>query len=117
MWPFAHRRQIRDRRRAQADVMSLGNLLRRTGMIDEAQLRAALDYQDANPDRMLGEALVAMGVVEAEIIEALLAAQQVRREEGRSLARILAIAKNRKLPLKEAHERVAAAAASLVVAK
>ena len=117
MWPLKSRGRERDRQRARDDVMSLGNLLRRTGLVSEQQLQAALDYQDANPDRMLGEALVAMGVVEAEIVEALLAAQQVRRDEHRSLARVLAIAKNRRKPLQDAHDRVIAAATQLMVTK
>lgn len=92
IWPFKRRWQRRDRNRARKDATSLGNMLLRMGVVDGEQLRLAIDYQDNNPDVMLGEALINMGVVDRGIVEALLVAQNSERDNGRKTAEVIAFA-------------------------
>lgn len=114
MWPFRKKR-TRDRERARKDNTSLGNLLLKAGMITADELRQALEFQDDNKDHMLGEALIQKGFVEKEIVEALLAIQEI--EDGKAtpkaLAKVVNLAKNRKKPLHDAHDKVVAAAMCL----
>jgi len=91
IWPFK-RRLRRDRNRARKDSTSLGNMLLRMGVVDGEQLRLAIDYQDDNPDVMLGEALINMGAVDRGIVEALLVAQNSERDHGRKTAEVIAFA-------------------------
>lgn len=115
MWPWRKKKDpSRDREAAKKDCASLGNLLLKAGMITPEQLQEALDFQDDNPDRMLGEALVQMGAVEKEIVEALLVAQQAKRAASKkSVAEVVEIAKNRKKPLAAAHDGYVTAAMAL----
>lgn len=116
MWPFRKKTiRDRDRVRARRDNTSLGNLLLKSGMITPDELRMALEYQDQNPERMLGEALVRLGAVEKEIIEALLAMQEIEdgKTSPRALAKVVHLAKNRKKPLHDAHDRMVQAALCL----
>lgn len=91
---FLHKQKKteRDRERAEQDCTSLGNILLKAGMISAEQLHEAVDYQDTNPDVMLGEALVKMGVVERDIVEALLMTQKARRDNGKHAAEVIAFA-------------------------
>jgi len=111
-WPWKTKKEHRDRESAQAAATSLGNRLLRTGMITAEQLQEALDFQDDNPDRMLGEALVQMGVVDKDTVETLIEAQKAKRTK-RDGAVVIEIAKNRKGRLYDAHERFVSAALTL----
>lgn len=105
-WPWKTRKAERNRDAAREDCHSLGNLLLKSGMITVDQLRSALEFQDANPDHMLGEALVQMGAVKKDVVDALLAAQRAKRAaNGKHSADVVNIAKNRKGPLTAAHDR------------
>ena len=79
-WPFDKKRR-RNRKNAQHDYTSLGNLLIKSGMIDGIQLERALSFQDENPEVMLGEALVKLGFIDRGVIEALLVTQGAKREK------------------------------------
>jgi len=84
-------------------------------MITAEQLRDALEFQDANPERMLGESLVQLGIVEKEVVEALLAMQKIEDGKGKQehLNVVVELAKNRKRPLHKAHDKVVAASLCL----
>jgi len=111
-WPWKKKKEQRDRDSAKVDGTSLGNLLLKAGMITAEQLQEALDFQDENPDHMLGEALVQMGVVDKDTVETLIEAQKAKRTK-RDGALVIEIAKNRKGRLYAAHDRFVSAAMSL----
>lgn len=104
MWPFKRRRRIRDRLRARKDLTSLGNLLLRMGVVDGEQLKQAIDYQDDNPDVMLGEALINMGAVDRGIVEALLVAQGAERNKSKTADVIAFATKHTQQTVHKAHD-------------
>ena len=71
----------RNREEAKDDKNSLGNLLLKSGIIDEDDLKDALDFQDNNTDFLLGEALIQLEKVDRGIVEAILWKQRVERGE------------------------------------
>jgi len=107
-WPFARRE--RNRVEAQRDATSLGNLLLEVGQITPEQLVDALRFQDANPDIMLGEALVRLDVVERVVVDQLLIMQRAQRSGRRQMAEVidLAAAATRKMASAHAELRTAA---------
>ncbi len=52
----------------KTDDFKIGTFLIENGIITEQQLQDALDMQKDNPDRLLGEILVTMGVLSKEEI-------------------------------------------------
>lgn len=111
-WPWKTKKEKRDRESASVDGTSLGNLLLKAGMITAEQLQEALDFQDENPDHMLGEALVQMGVVDKDTVETLIETQKARRTKHDG-AVVIEIAKNRKGRLYKAHDQFVSAALML----
>lgn len=103
MWFFG-KHSRRDRGRARKDASSLGNMLLRMGVVDGEQLRLAIDYQDNNPDVMLGEALINMGAVDRGIVEALLVAQSAARNEGKTADVIAFATRHTQQTVHKAHD-------------
>lgn len=100
---------IRNRDKAITDKTSIGNILVDSGIITDSDLQLAIAYQDENEDYMLGEALVAIGAIERDVVEAMLAAQEMDRKKsrgsGKHVAKIIEIARDRKKRMEEARER------------
>lgn len=117
MWNFFRRdrAKTRDRSAASRDAYSLGNMLLKTGMINADQLREALDYQEKNPEFMLGKTLSKLGYVDEEVIEAILQLQEARpgKPSRKHIGKIIELAKNHKKPLHDAHDRMQGAAMCL----
>ena len=104
-WRFWRRRKAaRDREHAREDGTSLGNILLRAGMITAEQLHQALEFQDDNPDVMLGEALINLGVVERGVVEALLVAQDARRGGAHSADIVSFATEHTKKRVHKAHD-------------
>lgn len=82
---WVKKKNIRDRKKAKEDSTSLGNLLLKTGLIEIEDLHNALEFQDDNPDIMLGEALIKLGKIDRGVIEALLWKQRVERGEENTI--------------------------------
>jgi hypothetical protein len=61
------------------DPTSLGSLLMEKGAVNSKQLDAALHFQQNNTDLLLGEALVHMGIISREVLEATLIQQELAR--------------------------------------
>lgn len=61
------------------DPTSLGSILVNSGTVEAKQLEAALQFQSDNVDLLLGEALVRIGAISREILEAALTQQEVVR--------------------------------------
>lgn len=62
------------------DPTSLGSLLLNSGLVSSKQLDEALHFQQDNADLLLGEALVRMGVLSREMLEAALMQQELARK-------------------------------------
>ena len=62
------------------DPTSLGNLLLEKGLVTPKQLSEAVHFQQNNADLLLGEALVRLGVITREVLEATLAQQEMVRK-------------------------------------
>lgn len=83
-------------------------MLLKSGMIEAGQLKEALDFQDQNPDVMLGEALINLGVVDRGIIEALLVAQEATRDNRHAAEIINFAARHTQEHVHQAHDRLTA---------
>jgi len=80
MWPFNGQKSLNEiQNDAHNDPDSIGNILIETGMINEDDLLAAIQFQIENPDIMLGEALIKLGSTERGIIDAVTVIQMARR--------------------------------------
>jgi len=65
------------------DPTSLGSLLRDRGLVSDAQLSQALQFQVENADLLLGEVLIRLGIISREVLEATLTEQDLRRNGPR----------------------------------
>ncbi len=77
------------------DPASLGNLLLKTKAIDLTQLREALAFQSDNPDIMLGEALIRMGLITRDGLNILLTRQKAMRGGSKEVRQLLKLATKR----------------------
>lgn len=105
------------KRKPTDDPTSIGNLLCSAGLIDTAHIADALDFQRAH-DVRLGEALVRLGKLSREQLEAAIAHQKAVRSNKPSDARkLVEIATQRTRSAAEAIASVTDKMASLPRAK
>ena len=74
-----YRRKISSIHKALKDPTSLGNLLLRTRLITDSQLDEACRFQWKNESLRLGEALVQLGLIDKEIMDAVIEEQKHMR--------------------------------------
>jgi len=74
---------------ASKDPTSLGNLLLKMQVINKDQLDRACLYQKENKNSLLGEALVRLGVLESEVLAAVIDEQQLIRSHGPERSRVI----------------------------
>lgn len=86
---------------------SLGNLLQEAGLVTQDEVLRAQEYQEQNPDVMLGEALVHMDVISRDQLEVILARQTVARSNGsgKGVAKLADLASERVQRLTDRAER------------
>ena len=82
--------------KATKDPTSLGNILREGNLVSEEDLARAIDFQNDNPDVLLGDTLVRLGVLERSCLEALLLKQEaVRKQDAKSVGKLVKLATSR----------------------
>ena len=74
---------------ASADPTSIGNLLITFGAINEDTLSRALEFQRDNPDVLLGETLMKLGILKVDDLENAVAHQKMLRAEGADKQKLL----------------------------
>lgn len=79
-----------NRSKAADDLTSIGSLLTSGGYCSEEDLERALRFQKDNPDIMLGETLLRMGIIDIETLEVMLVRQKVARKGSQSAIHKLA---------------------------
>jgi hypothetical protein len=65
--------------KAKCDPTSIGNMLISSELVTREQLETALKFQMENQDQMIGEILIAMGILSREAFDAILSKQHVLR--------------------------------------
>ena len=67
--------------KAKTDPTSMGNLLKKLGFISEDQLRQGVEYQRDNRERLFGETLVKLEIIDKETLEIILKQQGILRSK------------------------------------
>jgi hypothetical protein len=83
--------------KAAKDPTSLGNILVESHVVDLEDLQKAIRFQQENQDVMLGEALVRLGVLQREVLDALLLQQKIARgkEPKKAIGQLVELARKK----------------------
>ena len=110
------KKYIKGLNKAATDPTSLGNILVDAKVLAIEDLQKAIRFQQENQDIMLGEALVRLGMLSREILDALLLQQDVMRgkHSRKSIGELVEMAKKQ---TEAATEELHSVVAALVSAK
>jgi hypothetical protein len=74
------------------DPHSIGNLLMLSGHCTEEEIFAALRFQKSNPDVLMGEHLVRIGVITEDTLEIMIAKQKAARGKNSAIIKYARLA-------------------------
>lgn len=79
------------RLKSKSDPTSIGSVARIWGQVSEDALARAVQYQDENPDKLLGQAMLEVGVLEPHALDQLVRKQRELRKhmDRQDVARIV----------------------------